>query len=127
MSNDKFFVIKLETYPYDILYCIGVTPQEILNKIDRDFEPKLDKEEKDAILGIKRQTGKTLRLKNGAYLLWLKQKPRTAKTIALLSHEVRHVTEMMMESIGVKYSFDCDEAFAYLHETIEYKVLSCTM
>lgn len=122
----KFFLLHATVYPYDVLYCIGATNDEILNKLQGDYDMKLTTEDIDAIQ--KNLAGKSLKLTSGAFILSLTEEPKTPATIAVLSHEIRHISEMMMYRAGIRYVFgESDEAFAYLHEHLEEQALSATM
>ncbi len=99
-------------YPFDVLVVLGMDREEIFAW----FKKKgllLTEEDKKYIKMTGR--GRTVMLPNGQTILWIKYMP--ACIDGVVAHEIFHVVSFLMEKIGVKYSFDSDEAFAY---AIEY-------
>lgn len=106
-----FYKLVGETYPYDIVVCLGTTREEILAHFKKKFIKGLtkDDEEKLEMTGH----GLTLRLDNKAFILWLAKYPRTSEQFGYLAHEIFHVADIMLRSAGLTLSDDSDEAWAY--------------
>jgi hypothetical protein len=47
--------------------------------------------------------------------IWLPKKPKTARELATVAHEILHAVFDCMEYVGVKYSRESEESFTYLH------------
>lgn len=107
-----FLLIKGQTFPYDVLVCLGTTKQEILDYTDKKFENCFTDEEKE-LLNIEGKKGKVLRLKNRAFILWLPTYPILSDDFGHLAHEIFHTGDLILRAAGITLSDDSDEAFAY--------------
>lgn len=103
--------MKGETYPYDVIVCLGVTREQILAYIDKKFVDALTPEEREDLVCEVR--GKTFKLQNRAFILWLRDFPRGAQGHGWLAHEIFHTADLMLRGAGITLSNDSDEAFAY--------------
>lgn len=114
MSKPKsgFLLLKGETFPYDVIVCLGVTREDILVYVKKRFTD--DALSLNDLEGLQmRGHGRTLRLDNKAYILWTKNYPETPEQFAWLAHEIFHTCDLMLRSAGVTLSDDSDEVWAY--------------
>ena len=58
-----------------------------------------------------------------AFWLWLKNSNTRLENISMLSHEATHVAAEILRHIGVRFSEDSEEVYAYLQEEIFYEAL----
>jgi len=61
-------------------------------------------------------------LDTGQIILWMEKKPTTPFLLSILAHEIFHCTCFLMDRVGIKYSDDSDEAYAYM---IQYLTTKC--
>ena len=66
--------------------------------------------------------GKSIMFPGGQTLLWLKDKPNSISSLATLNHEIFHCTCFILERVGIIYSNDSDEAYAYLIEYLTKQI-----
>lgn len=103
--------IKGETFPYDVLVCLGVTKEDILKYCDKHYVDALTPEERNDL--VCDAHGKTYKLQNRAFILWLKEYPKGSKGAGWLAHEIFHTADLMLRGAGLTLSNDSDETFAY--------------
>lgn len=118
----NFALIKGETLPYDTLVCLGGTREQLLAYCALNFDNALTPEERDQLTTIVGAVGRTRRLNNGAYLLWLRDYPVTFKDFGILAHEIFHVADLMLRQAGLALSNDSDEIWAYHIEWLTRRV-----
>lgn len=106
-----FRTITGGTFPFDILFTIGTTEQEVIEYITKNCGYNLDDEEKKMIQF--RGTGRTIHFKNNSLLLWVKR-----AYIPVLAHEVFHVVELLLSNIYTPLKEETSETYAYLTEYI---------
>ncbi len=106
-----FLLIKGETFPYDVLVCLGVTREEILAYFKKHFEYDFAPEELEQL--EMRGHGRTLRLNSNAMICWTKEFPRTAAEFGYLAHEIFHTADLIIRRAGATLSDDSDEVWAY--------------
>ena len=103
-------------YPYDILFTIGTTKEEVEKYIIEKCDYQLDEEEKVEIRFS--GGGRFVRLKSGAMVLWVR-----TNTVDIIAHEVFHATCSIMDSIGASLTDSSEESYAYLTEYIWKQIL----
>lgn len=113
-------VIDLVVYPYDVLFTVGTTEVEVVDYLQNKCNYNLDDQEK-AFLGFEGKQGRTVRLKNNALILWVKD-----YNIPTLGHEIFHVVELLMEKINVPLNEQTSETYAYLIEYLWREVTKLT-
>lgn len=116
-KKPTFIIIKSDPYPYDVLFTIGSTEEQIIKYIENRCHYKLDAEEKKYI-DIKGKQGRVVRFKNNALFLWVK-----SDYIPTLGHEIFHVVELLMDKINTPLNESTGEVYAYLIEYYWKQVL----
>jgi hypothetical protein len=114
MTKAGFYLLKGSVFPYDVLICLGTTEQQIKEYATKRFENCFTDRELELLSELSKKKGYTLRLENGAYLLWTALFPTTPEGFEHLAHETFHVADLMLRRAGLTLSDDSDEAFAYL-------------
>lgn len=114
------FIVNCGCYPFDIMVHFGEDRTNLYKKLKN----KIPQESIDSMKELKYSNGKSLMHDTGQMVLWLKEKPNTIKGLATLNHEIFHCVCFLMERIGVVYSNDSDEAFAYLIEYVSVQIYS---
>lgn len=110
LVKTKTKIVRCGVYPYDVLFTVGTTEEHVINYLKNKCGYILDQEEKDC-LKFNGKAGRTLRLKNNAYILWVKN-----HGLPVIGHEIFHVAELLMEKINVPLNENTSEAYAYLIE-----------
>ncbi len=106
----RFTVLDMGVYPFDVLFTIGTTEEEVIEHMKTECSYELDEEERAAV-NLKNKGGRTVVFKNGALLLWVKK-----GFVPVIAHEVYHVVELMMETIKTPQNEHTSEPCAYLTE-----------
>ena len=104
------FVVDCGTYPFDILVFFGENVEDLFN----DIKGKLSKSDFKGLKKSEFKAGKAIILDTNQTVLWLREKPTTPTDFGLLSHEIYHCTGFILRSIGIQYSEETEEAYAYL-------------
>lgn len=115
------FIVKGEIYPFDILISFGDNQKKLRKKLLRIL-PNESVLEELFIDGL--GSGRTIMFSSGQTLLWLKQKPTSINGLAILNHEIFHCVCFILRRIGITYSSDSDEAFAYFIQYLTNKIYS---
>lgn len=97
---------------------------ELLYKtIEKFFDKEKVREVKEALEeDIENTNGRTVDLGLGQ-LVYLKELPKDEKGYAILAHEIFHVVFMMTKKMGIEYSSEGEEAYAYLIQYLTETVL----
>ncbi len=112
-----FKIINARTYPYDILFTVSSSEEQIIKYLYAEIGYKMDDEEKKHI-DIKYKAGRTVRLKNNAIILWTR-----TNDISVIGHEIFHVVELLMERINTPLNEYTSEPYAYLIEYLWKQVI----
>lgn len=107
-----FKTLDAGMYPIDILFTIGTTEAQVIKYIRNRCKYDLDDEELIPI-NFRGKGGKTIRFKNNAILVWVKN-----PGLPVIGHEIFHVVEYVMDTIGSPINSDTGEPCAYLTENI---------
>ena len=59
----------------------------------------------------------------GIFFIWMPSKPTTAEDIGFLAHEVFHAVAEIMRTIGVTFSENSEEIYAYTVGYLMHKIL----
>lgn len=112
-----FKIISWELYPLDVIFTLGTTTEEIINYIGKKTTYKLDDEEKK-FLDVEGRLGRTVMLKGGPTVLWVKYNDG-----GTITHEVFHAVCFLFDKIGIKFDNNIDdEAWAYAIEFLVRKI-----
>ncbi len=121
MNNDKtcHFIVKGEVYPFDVLVSCGERKSDLRKKLTDVLPNRIVSTE----LKINKLcSGRTIMFSTGQVLLWLKEKPTTVDGLAILSHEIFHCAFFILNRIGIEYSSESDEAYAYFIQHLTKKI-----
>ncbi|HMT01783.1 MAG TPA: hypothetical protein PKD00_00495 [Burkholderiales bacterium] len=111
-------IIDCVIYPFSIIVFYG-NDKSLLSKKLKKY---LFKEDIEYLKTIEFHRGKSIMFTSGQTLLWLKEEPNNPETLAILNHEIFHCVCFIMEKVGIKFSDDSDEAFAYLIEYVSKQI-----
>lgn len=114
------FIVNCGCYPFDILVHFG----EDRTNLYRLLKNKIPESAIDELKEFDFKVGKSLMFSSGQTILWLKDKPNSARGLATLNHEIFHCACFVMDKVGIVYSESSDEAFAYLIEYITIQIYS---
>lgn len=104
------FIVDCGTYPFDILIYFG----DSLDDLFKDIKDKLSKADFKGLKRSKFKVGKAIMLDTNQTVLWLREKPTTARHFGLLSHEIYHCAGFVLRAVGIEYCQETEEAYAYL-------------
>lgn len=107
----KIFLIKRETFDFDVLVCLGTERKDIINFANKRFKSAFTSDDLEKL--EMRGCGLTVQLYSKAFVLWLKKFPTTLKDFGYLTHEIFHTSDLMLRQAGMVLSDDSDEAWAY--------------
>jgi len=93
-KKSGFLLIKGETFPYDVIVCLGVTREEILSYVHKRFINALTEDDKEKL--IMNGHGRTVLLANNACILWTKDFPHTSQEFGWLAHEIFHTADLIL-------------------------------
>ena len=105
----KNFIVSWKIYPFDVMVSVKERQEDIVKRIERTGY-KLDADEKEKLWMTGQ--GRTVMLRGGQTILRLD----TLKH-GVISHEVFHAVDFLMNKVGIKLTEESDEAYAY---AIEY-------
>ena len=112
----KNFIIPWEIYPFDVMVCIGECHGDIIKRIEKTGY-KLSDEEKEKLWMIGK--GRTVMLEGGQIILRVNK----SKMDGNFAHEIFHTVSFLMDRIGVKLTYDSEEAFAYAIQFLTNKII----
>lgn len=112
MIKPIFKVIQLGVYPFDVLFTIGTTEDQVMKYLEKKCNYRLDSEEK-GFLRFTGKSGRTVRFKGNQLLCWSRN-----PHIPIIAHEIFHVAELVMEKINAPLNEQTSEPYAYLIEHI---------
>lgn len=103
-------IIPIDIYNFNLFFIVGDT-KELKNSLDSHFEEKAEAVYNLMTKGMTETlTGSTALIDNGQVILWLPDASRKG-TVA---HEIFHAVCFIMEKVGIGFSNESDEAYAYL-------------
>lgn len=121
MSKGRFLLLKGETFPYDVVVCLGVTREDILGYMKKHFtDDALTEKDKEEL--VMNGHGRTVELDNNAFILWTNDFPRKPQEFAWLAHEIFHTADLILRRAGVSLSDDSDEVWAYQIDWLTRKI-----
>lgn len=113
----KFKILDAGVYPFDILFTIGSSEEEVVKYLEKKCNYILDAEERAAI-NFKGRGGRTVRFKGNTMLLWVRK-----DSTPVVAHEVFHVVELIMDIINTPLNENTSEPYAYLTEYLWKHIL----
>ena len=107
-------VIPIEIYKTDLLVYFGDV--QGVKEALQEYIGEERAEETMRNFGNVRETtlARTCMAANGGVMLWMPSIPATIKDYAMLAHEAFHVAAYIMRKVGIPFSTDTKEAYAYL-------------
>ena len=109
--TENLFEIYIDIYLNNLVVFFG----ENRKNLHKKMAERLTKDDLDYFKGLNFQRGKAVGFNDaGVTILWLNKVPDSVDCLAVLNHEIFHCVCMILERVGVKYSEDSDEAYAYL-------------
>lgn len=118
----QHFIVHHGTYPFDILISIGHSDTECCKIIERKTGYKLNQDERKAIKLT--GNGRTAMIEGSQTVMRLALVKTKVQFHSLLAHEIFHAVEFLFDRIGLKYSLDAGEAFAYQIQVLTYQIYS---
>ena len=117
-------IIKLNIYPFDIMLSVNQTDKQFVKSLGKYNMPNFE----DDILHLETQgnsrQGRTILLDKSGFIVRLNYWPKNAQGVALMVHELFHVTSMLLDHIGMELSVGTScEAYAYLLQYITQRTL----
>lgn len=116
-NKEKYLILDVELFCANVLFSFGNTAEDLQKRVYEtypDWNLKLGKKEFDGIHIQRKQSSAFI----VAVMFW----PSTAYHYSVLQHELFHLTFAILDRVGMKLSYDSEEAFAYLHSYITQKV-----
>lgn len=120
----KWLEIPVKIYSRSISCAIGYNDVELFPLIDKKLKGWCkNKAElkviKDRVEGC---GGLAYMFEGGHLFLWVRSFPENANSIAVLSHEIFHIAEYILDHIGMELCWKTREAYAYLIEYITREI-----
>ena len=106
------YIIKLEIYPFDIMFSFNETDEELIKTLDKygiDHADHPWQFETD-----KHGIGRTCIFASGQTLVRLPMWPERSEDYGVLQHEIFHAVEYLFYRIGMNLKKCSGEAYAYL-------------
>lgn len=112
MKKDRVIFKLLDggIFGFDFLFTVGSSEKEIIKYIKNKLDYELDEEEIKHI-DIDGKSGRTVRFKNGATLIWVKH-----DYIPIIAHEINHAVEFTLNTVGILLNDDTSEVYTYFAE-----------
>ena len=106
---EKFTVINIELYPFDVIVSIGQTNDELYEDISGNLTKK------QFLKIFKNQSSPALTAyKKGQPLIIRFLKEETFNNVGIIAHEAFHAVSYILSNIGIPFSLDTEEAYTYL-------------
>jgi hypothetical protein len=121
IKSNRMFIVKGEIYPFDILVSFGDSEKKLRKELSKILP---DETAVSELFIDPLGAGRTMIFSTGQTLLWLKEKPTDINGLATLNHEIFHCVCFILERIGVTFSADSDEAYAYFIQHLTNKMYS---
>lgn len=111
-----FKVIPIDVYGHDIVVSIGQTDNDLYEHIKENISEKRF----DKIMGNQKSIATTFKLKTGCILIRFKN---NIDNPGIVAHEAFHAIVYLFEKIGIEYSYESEEAYAYALEYLTNQIL----
>ncbi len=110
----KNFIIPLVVYPFDIMFSIGETDEQLLKVLEQRLPEDAFEvcKEDECLLNFKEMdNGRTVFLNKGGQTIIRLCRTPSKGTIA---HEIFHAVEFLFRKLNMPLTLENDEAYAYL-------------
>lgn len=111
----KIFVVSPVIYPYDILFLIDLSNEEVKTELESRMFKELWGEIPVLSNWSKTNNGKCTQFSNGSLAIRLKHYPKYPQDHGTISHEIFHAVTLLLDRLGIQFDIEkSDEAYAYL-------------
>ena len=107
-----FKIIPIEVYDHDIIVSVGQTNDELYELVKENITRK----KFDKLFKSKTSLATTARFKTGCIIIKFRE---NIDNVGIIAHESFHAINYLFDKIGIEYSYQSEEAYAY---TLEYLV-----
>ena len=111
-----FRVIPIDVYGHDIVVSIGQTDEDLYE----DIGENISKKKFNKRIANQTSIATTFKLKTGCILIRFKD---NIDNPGIVAHEAFHAIVYLFEKIGIEYSYESEEAYAYALEYLTNKIL----
>lgn len=119
------FVTDLGAFPFEIYISVCDTDQQFLKGLRKILEPHEWQEVSESeYMGMQSLNGRTSQFLSGALILRTVDDPSTPIGAGVIAHEVFHAVHYVMDSVGIPFSDDTNEVYAYHIQFLMEKILS---
>lgn len=109
IKRSKNFIVPLVVYPFDIMFSLGETDEQLRKVFAKHGIQERNYFEHEL------KVGRCSIFPDGSQVVRLRDYPSTNAQYGYLQHEIFHAVANLMEKIGVRLLNDySDEAYAYL-------------
>ena len=106
-----FEVIKGTVYPFDILVSINQTDDEFYSEVSHLSDDNLE----SVFLNLDETVlARSYITKNNVSIIRFMNLDKENIPHGLISHEALHITSYILKRVGIDFSFETEEAYAYL-------------
>jgi hypothetical protein len=117
------FILGGTIYPFDIMVSIGQSDKELKKELNKYF-PKQYAKGNLWQYSSETSLGCAVMFEGNQSLIRLRSKPKTPKEYSTMIHECLHITQFIMERVGIELKVNIsDEAYCYLHAWIIEQIL----
>lgn len=103
-------VVDCVIYPVHVLVSFDKDEKQLIKKASKH----LPKESIEEMKEMSFHSGKAILFPHNKMVLWQRGKPKSIEDLAVLNHEIFHITCFILERVGLPLSKKSDEAYAYL-------------
>jgi len=111
-----FKIIPIDLYGHDIVVSIGQIDDDLYDLIKENISRKRF----DKLLGNQTAIATTSKFKNGCIIIRFS---KDIKDIGIVAHEAFHAIIFLFEKIGIQFSYQSEEAYAYALEFLVNQIL----
>jgi hypothetical protein len=111
-----FKIIPIDVYGHDIVVSIGQSDDDLYEQIQENISRK----QFDKHMANQKAIATTHKLKTGAILIRFKDNIDDAGIVA---HEALHAVVFLFKKIGIDFTYESEEAYAYTLEYLTNQIL----
>lgn len=116
-NKPRYFVIKNDVYPFDIIVSINQTDKQFVSTMANKLPPKiLDELKTDPTIVEFAPTtlARTMMFTSGQMAMRFTQIPSTSEELGAAAHEIFHCVEFLFRHINLPLTDSSSEAYAYM-------------
>lgn len=120
------FLTDLGAFPFEIYVSICETQEEFLTNVKKVVPKDLYKTiKKDKhLLDLSGLQARTYQFESNAVLIRTVDDPTTPIGVGVIAHEVFHAVHYVMDSVGIPFSDDTNEVYAYHIQFLMEKIMN---